>query len=455
MGRFLLLFAGLLVATSTQPSGAQDFIQWQYDLDQARKVASDQGKLLLLHFSASWCAPCKELERFVFINPTAIRSLSHDVVPVKIDVDLHPDLADEYDIHGIPADVVITPAGHVLLQRQSPRTSDEYVSMVKSAIERSRSMTSAEETQAIAQRAAVKQADRSPRRSSPYDTKGWHASLNLERYEKGGGEFLPPPLPNNQITQTTAWQAPAAPATDGPVTPKTPKTDAVAEPAFPAQQVDLQASPDGRELTSGGGDFRRTVSNSAATSAQSQLISTDSNETTSGLIPSSMTGQSKTADPSASAAEPSGAAEPNGAAQVVADTSGNGVIQPTKGLDSFCPVTLIKQQQWVKGDRQWGCIHRGRLYLFTSKQHRDLFQATPDQFSPLLGGFDPVEYLENGDLVDGLRAHGVFYSDEDGPQLIVLFKDKPNRDKFEENPAKYLQPVRQAMSRLDQGLMLR
>lgn len=125
------------------------------------------------------------------------------------------------------------------------------------------------------------------------------------------------------------------------------------------------------------------------------------------------------------------------------------------GLEGYCSVTLMEQQKWVKGDSQWGCMHRGRLYLFKSREYRDQFQMSPDMYSPLLGGADPVEFHIAGKLVDGKRKHGVFYGEEDGPTVIVLFSTPENRDKFEASPAEYLRTVRQAMSRIDSDLLLR
>ncbi|MCP4082917.1 MAG: hypothetical protein GY743_22050, partial [Planctomycetaceae bacterium] len=71
------------------------------------------------------------------------------------------------------------------------------------------------------------------------------------------------------------------------------------------------------------------------------------------------------------------------------------------------------------------------------------------------GGSDPVEFHNRGELVDGKRKHGVFYGEDDGPTVIVLFANAENRAQFEADPAEYLRSVRQAMTRLDSDLLLR
>ena len=125
------------------------------------------------------------------------------------------------------------------------------------------------------------------------------------------------------------------------------------------------------------------------------------------------------------------------------------------GLDGYCPVTLIKQTKWTKGNKKWGCIHRGRLYYFNSQEYRDMFLAAPDTFSPLLAGYDPVIYETTGNLVTGKRSEGVFYGGDNGPQVVILFSSRDSRDQFESNSSRYLNFVRQAMSEMNTGTVYR
>jgi uncharacterized protein YyaL (SSP411 family) len=66
-------------------SAAQE-IRWAPDLAAAKLEATKTGKPILLHFGASWCRPCQEVETFVFRNPAVIRKLNESVVPVRIDI---------------------------------------------------------------------------------------------------------------------------------------------------------------------------------------------------------------------------------------------------------------------------------------------------------------------------------------------------------------------------------
>ena len=113
-------------------------------------------------------------------------------------------------------------------------------------------------------------------------------------------------------------------------------------------------------------------------------------------------------------------------------------------LHGKCPVALIQQGQWVEGDARWGIVHRDRTYLFSSQANYDLFKSNPDRFSPVLSGFDPVVFHEQGKLIDGMEENGVFMGKND-KQHIVLFQSPETRAKFQANPKLYMDTVRQAV----------
>jgi len=113
-------------------------------------------------------------------------------------------------------------------------------------------------------------------------------------------------------------------------------------------------------------------------------------------------------------------------------------------LKGKCPVALIQDGKWVEGDTQWGIVHRDRTYLFSSKENYERFKTNPDRFSPILSGYDPVIFHDQGKLLEGLEENGVFMGKND-KQHIVLFQSPETRAKFQANPKLYLDTVRQAV----------
>jgi YHS domain-containing protein len=120
----------------------------------------------------------------------------------------------------------------------------------------------------------------------------------------------------------------------------------------------------------------------------------------------------------------------------VAPPQGN----PPLAIEGFCPVSLMESSKWNKGDVRFGAIHRGRTYLFASPNEQQKFLANPDQYSPMLSGYDPVAYLEQGKMVDGRRQCGIVH---DGK--MYLFTDEASLQRFCEAPDRFTGGVRQAM----------
>ena len=113
-------------------------------------------------------------------------------------------------------------------------------------------------------------------------------------------------------------------------------------------------------------------------------------------------------------------------------------------LQGKCPVALAMEGKWIDGDGRWGIVHRDRTYLFSSKENYRRFQEKPDYYSPVLAAYDPVEFHDSGNFVDGLEENGVFM-EKDENQQIVLFSSAANREKFQTNPQLYMRSVRKAI----------
>ncbi len=105
-------------------------------------------------------------------------------------------------------------------------------------------------------------------------------------------------------------------------------------------------------------------------------------------------------------------------------------------------MTLIEQEKWVKGDPKWGAVHRGRTYLFAGPEEQRRFLANYDKYAPALSGYDCVKYAEQGTLIDGHRAHGVFYRGQ-----IFMFADEVALQTFWSSPERFVPYVRAEQQR--------
>ena len=101
---------------------------WITDMDQAKKIAKEQNKTILVNFSGSdWCGWCKRLDKEVF-SKSEFHDLSKDkLVLVQIDFPKYKkqdpslqranrDLQRKYGVRGFPTVLLVSSNGRVLLQ---------------------------------------------------------------------------------------------------------------------------------------------------------------------------------------------------------------------------------------------------------------------------------------------------------------------------------------------------
>ena len=89
-------------------------IAWRTDLDAALAEARRTGRPVLVDFSASWCPPCIAMQHDVWPDHAVERAVSSAYVPLLVDVDRNPAVADRFQVDGIPTVLVLDAEGRVI-----------------------------------------------------------------------------------------------------------------------------------------------------------------------------------------------------------------------------------------------------------------------------------------------------------------------------------------------------
>lgn len=123
--------AGLLGLISLTAIGASKPDAWMHDFTDAAKAAKQSGRPLLIHFHATWCGPCRQMEKDVLHHSDVRDLLSRNYVAVMIDSDQHPELIEQFGIKSLPTDLVIAPDGVVLLKAEGGRDRKTYLAQMR------------------------------------------------------------------------------------------------------------------------------------------------------------------------------------------------------------------------------------------------------------------------------------------------------------------------------------
>jgi thiol:disulfide interchange protein DsbD len=108
----------LLIALSIWlfvPKAEAETIQWQPYSEEFLSEAYQEGKPVIIDFTADWCLPCKELDKHTFSDPEVIK-LSKSFIRIKADLTRSEDssvknLREKFGIVGVPTVVFIDPKG--------------------------------------------------------------------------------------------------------------------------------------------------------------------------------------------------------------------------------------------------------------------------------------------------------------------------------------------------------
>lgn len=102
---------------ATEASDAES-IAWRHDYQSALEEARTGNRLLWIQFTGPWCPNCVRMEHDSFPDPTVIRHARESFVPLKLQADVHEQLAHDFNLNALPATIIVAPNREVVAVRQ-------------------------------------------------------------------------------------------------------------------------------------------------------------------------------------------------------------------------------------------------------------------------------------------------------------------------------------------------
>jgi thiol:disulfide interchange protein len=123
----LLLFGAVGAVTSiSQFLAPTEVVPWRADFAAARAEGGRMHRPVFAYFTAGWCGYCQDMARTTWADPKVAAALE-GYVPVKIDVDEHRELSEQYNVRGLPSFAILDEDGNPTRFDSGAKTPEQMI----------------------------------------------------------------------------------------------------------------------------------------------------------------------------------------------------------------------------------------------------------------------------------------------------------------------------------------
>ena len=126
---------GALLLTTRVWAADSDELTWLRDDRQAFAQAQAEDRYVLLYLEAVWCHWCHVMDHDTYGDASVRALVDAHYVPLKIDQDLRPDLANRYRNYGWPATVVFAADGSEIVKRRGFVPPERFARLLRAIVD--------------------------------------------------------------------------------------------------------------------------------------------------------------------------------------------------------------------------------------------------------------------------------------------------------------------------------
>jgi thioredoxin-like negative regulator of GroEL len=129
-GFAILIILFLVITFLPNRFGPKDHIPWRTDYAAATAESARVHKPIFIEFSATWCGPCQQMAHTTWADKDVAAALEA-MIPVKVDVDQHPDLARQFGVNPIPAYALLDANENIVKFGEGYREPQEFLDWLR------------------------------------------------------------------------------------------------------------------------------------------------------------------------------------------------------------------------------------------------------------------------------------------------------------------------------------
>jgi uncharacterized protein YyaL (SSP411 family) len=112
----VVALAGISWTAADLSAAESAAVPWEPWSERPFARAAAEKRFVLLDVGAEWCHWCHVMDDTTYRDPEALRLIRERFVPVRVDADAQPDLANRYEDYGWPATVVFDAEGREIVK---------------------------------------------------------------------------------------------------------------------------------------------------------------------------------------------------------------------------------------------------------------------------------------------------------------------------------------------------
>ncbi len=107
MGVLVILIAVIVIQAMLMGSvGTPEIFNQNITFDAALKQTAEDGSMMIVDASASWCPPCKKMDRSSWTDAEVVNWITTHGIAIQIDVDEMPEIAAKLKVDAMPTVIV-------------------------------------------------------------------------------------------------------------------------------------------------------------------------------------------------------------------------------------------------------------------------------------------------------------------------------------------------------------